>query len=263
MNLTQDEITLKIKTRLGYGARCLGLMQIEGSGDTIDHYAEATSRALDMFNQYINRRERGYVYVTGASDVNGESSYVDLSADEDLLSIADVEFLVRKDYNSVMDLDVFNLTGRLLTSSPFTTGTVSSNRIGPGTPITTITELLAQRKSVMKARSLEPDWLWDPTRKWLVLYHPASPYDVNYLKVYAHTIATLPETLKSRFLDAVEAYCRLTLADVMGMFGGEIPGPTGPVTMDVDYQRQRGDTMLQKIESYLKNYPVVPVVFEG
>ena len=257
MNLTQSQITKKIQTRLGYGARCLALLSNTGSGDTTDHYAEATSRALDLFNQYINRRERAYARVVG------ETSYIDLSEDRNLLSVVEVDFLHRKDYNNLIDLDVFNLSSRLITSSPFTTGTIGANRIGPGTPQTTLVELLAQRKSVLRARSLEPDWLWDPNRKWLVFYTPAGPYECNYVKLYPHTIDTLPQTLQSRFLDAVEAYCRLTFADILGAFGGEIPGPTGPVQMDVDYQRTRGDAMLTKVESYLKSYPIPGGFFDG
>jgi hypothetical protein len=128
---------------------------------------------------------------------------------------------------------------------------------------TTLPELLAQRKSVLRARSLEPDWIFDPEKKWLVLWHPASPYHINYILSYQHTITTLPQTLQSRFLDTVEAYCRLTLADILGTFGNEIPGPTGPVQMDVEAMRTRGDAMLTKIEAYLKSYPFTLAAIEG
>lgn len=256
MNLTEAQVADKIKLRLGYGARCLALSQASSSGEIIDHYAEATSRALDMFNQYINRRVRAYAYVSG------DSSYIDLSEDDNLLTIMEVEFLSPKDMNLFLDMNVFNLTGRLLTTSPFTTGTVGANRIGPGTPQITLTELLMQRKSVLRARSLEPDWIFDADRKWLVLFHPAGPYQVNYIKAYPHTLATLPEGLKSRFLDAVEGYCRLTLADITGMFGGEIPGPTGPISTDTEAMRTRGDALVQKVEDYLRKFPIPAMLFE-
>lgn len=263
MQLTQDEIIRKIKTRLGYGARCIALMQNDYSGG-VDHYAEAISRALALFNQYMNRHVREYRFVGGGggSNVDGSSSYVDYSNDPNLIGIYDVVFMIKKDYN-LTDMDPFTLMGRTLVSTPYTSGTMSTNRLGLGVPQATLSELLAARKSVLRQRGLEPDWYYDKEAKILVLWHPTGPYEVNIIKVYEHTLETLPQTLQSRFLDAVEAYCRYTLADILGMFGGEIPGPTGPVVMDVEAQRQRADTIITKIEEYLKSYPLNTQILLG
>jgi len=254
MDLTAGEVVNRIRMRLGAGARCIPLAQ-DGTG----HYQEAIDRALDLFNQYIPCKRYGYLNVPAGTP----QSDIDLSGESDLISVVSVQFLRPRSPQLIVDLGIFNLTGRLITSSPFSTGVVSAQLIGPGTPQTTLAELLAQRKTVERVRSLEPGWLWDPVTKHLLLYHPAGPYEVCYVKAYPHTLETFPSGMKSRFLDAVEGYCRLTLGDILGAFGEEIPGPTGPIRVDAEYQRTRGQQLIDQVTEYLKRFPVPAIPVHG
>ena len=232
------DIIARIKKRLGEGFRCVEL--------TCDQMDEAVMSALDLLNQYLLRKE-----IETHANITEQQAAIDYSADNDLVTIVDVQFVRPRVIQQYSDLSVFGLTERAMLLSPYT-----GSRMGARVSSSTLTELIYQREMVERVRGTAPDYEYDKSGKILMLFCYAGPYDVTVTKGYRYNANDLPSNYMNIFMKAIEAYARMMIADNVGKWNNTIPGPTGSVELDGSVQRDRANTLLQEVTDYLRKMPL-------
>lgn len=245
----------RVALRLGAGCRVLEMED--------DHWCEAIQQAMDLLSNYIYRGEWAHLpNVSGTNQTVNFSDAQSATYDPDLLRVVNVQFAHPVDEGLAVEQDVFTLSERLAYGG-------RTHRYGGGrgygvmAPVGRIGlgDIATQkhyREAQLRVTGKDPDWLWDQNLRTLVLSMPTGgPYDITYLKAYPYTPGTLPQNYMRYFLEAVEGYSRLMIADIRGKFGQLIPGPTGGAEIDAQVQLQRGQELIQKVEEALRNFPMV------
>lgn len=249
--LTKDIAENRLQNKLGAGRRCLELIQNDGAYDpsqpAADHYGEAICSALDLINQYVSDTQ-----FEALNDLNDVQHNIDYSADKKLLQVINVTFLRPLDVVRYGEISVFGLTERALLARPYGN---SYSRGGRPISSSNLLELQTQRYELEKVRGTEADWLFDRHNKILSLYAPHAPYSVTIDKAYPYELGNLPQSYHHQFFKAAEGFIRITLADVIGRWGGTFPGPNGSIENDANRQFDRGTVLVEQVEQWLQRHP--------
>lgn len=251
MNYTELELKQRIKSRLGAGRRILEFSEQTSSGE-FDHLSEAIQQALDLFNKYLFRVEP--IFIEETSETN---KTVDLSGDDELLSVVRVDF-TKPSENLQQNEDVFTLAARMQGGGYYGGYGGRMGRMAPAGRygFGDIAFWKQHDEAVNRITSNDPDWLWDEFNRTLVLAMPQGNYEITYWKAYPYTLANLPNNYVHDFLRAAEGYARIILAEIRGKFGQQIPGPTGGAVTDAAEMRSAGDQMIRQVEERLENLPL-------
>lgn len=244
----------RVALRVGAGRRIIEL--------TDDHWCEAVQQAMDLLSNYLFRTE--WAHLPAVAAANTVIDFGDIQSetyDPNLLRVVNVQFVVPQDDSPTSQQSVFTLSERLVYGGRYTRygggrgyGLMApTGRVGLG-------DILFQKhynEAQLRVTGSEPDWLWDETNRTLAISTPThGPYDITYIKAYPYTPGTLPQNYMRYFLEAVEGYARLMIADIRGKFGQQLPGPTGGTETDAGIQLQRGQDMIQKVEEALRKLPL-------
>jgi len=223
--LTQQGVIDRTKRSLGYPVRSLEL--------TDEQIADAISDAIYLFNRYKPRLYYGTLENVADRTV--------IQIDNDIDDIIEVQF-VREGvgiYN--YDMNIFTLDKML-----------SWRRLGAGDYY----EWQHWVEMAKRSFSADPDWFYDQENRRLYIYITGGPYHVMFTGIKNHTLATIPKRLVPEFLMAVEAYCRLRIAEIRSRT--PLILPTGNVDVgprDEDKAKEMLDNLIAKLSE-----PVPPLM---
>jgi len=226
--LTTVYMTGAMERRLGYGRRGVELLA--------EHFGEAISQALDLWNEFRSR----VVYGRAQSVITRESEPYSIDLDDDCLGCRAVFFLVPY-YDVAGGLTVFELTEQL-----------TITKLG----IKDIALSRSAWENYRRVRGVEPSWHVDEesSPRKLVFYAPSGPYDAGYELLYPWTDPVqIKADRDALFLRAVEGFVRYVLAEIRGKFGGTVIAPGGgSFKLNSDMQYQRAEKILEEVRETLR-----------
>lgn len=220
MPLTREQIRTSILSRLGSSRRNVELTQ--------DDFDACIDDSLRKIKGYMFKR------TPEVSQNLTEKALIDIDAD-----VTDV---IRVEFNKTSDpyynMNVFDIE-YMLRTTPGSTGTT----YGPGG----IERVYQQQELWLLVTARQPGWYFDYANHKLMVFVPATTYDITYWTIKPHTLTTIPADYEDLFIRIVEAYARQKLGDIRNRYGSSISGPAGDIQHDGAEQLQRAETMFERI----------------
>ena len=224
MPLTREQIRKSVLGRLGSSHR-----KVELNNEDFDQCTDDSLRKI-----------KGYMFKRSPITAQNltEKALIDVDAD-----IADV---IRVDFNRTTD-PYYNMNVFQLEYMIKTTPGVSRTSTGPGE----IERLYQFRELWEYVTARQPGWFFDYDNHQLIVFVPATSYDIMYWVIRPHTLETIPADYEDLFIRIVEAYSRQRLGDIRNRYGSSIPGPQGDIQHDGAEQLQRAEQMFEKLNEEL------------
>jgi hypothetical protein len=234
--LSPANVKSAILTRLGSSCRTVEIT------DAV--LQECITNAMRFWNQYESKVE--YKRESGISTAEGLPHSVALPTDVHYKGIRAVYFLVP--YFAVTGgVTIFELLEKMTITRMDLHGLAFAR---------------SAWENYRRIRGVDPTWHEDKDAHKLVFYAPCGPLEVGYELLWAYEDPTeIPLSRDYMFLQAVEAFCRLILAEIRGKFGGQVLAPGGgSFQLDAEYQRTRGAELLKEIQDKLATArPTMPL----
>ncbi len=120
------------------------------------------------------------------------------------------------------------------------------------------------REMLERQDSEEPEWMWDPLTRYLMIHSPNTQYRGRVLYKKRHTTELVQQEWKQKFRRLALAYAKQTLARVRGKFDG-IPAPAGAAAMlDHNLLLQEAAITIEQIHDGLNKVGVarVPILWD-
>jgi hypothetical protein len=120
------------------------------------------------------------------------------------------------------------------------------------------------REMLERQSSEEPEWMWDPMTRFLMIHSPNTQYRGRVMYKRTYTTQTIPQEWKQKFRRLALAYSKIVLARVRGKFDA-IPAPGGAAsTLDHNQLLDEAHTYIDKLHDDLNKVGVArtPILWD-